>query len=1149
MYYVKYGEKYLHDPENDTLLISATLDTELNRSDIFTFTISSGHELYNSIKERDRNNLVIVYFNDTIIFRGEITTINDDFYLTKTVECRSELSYLNDTIVKPYSTFSGDGIRTVSSTIIGYFEFLINEHNSQVDPSKRFNIEYQLSDIFNYSDTIYRADTTFPTVGDTIKEKILDSLGLYLDIKYNNDGTRTVILIDSFANKDHINAQVIDFGVNLLDYVKDEESISVASYVIPIGNDIDEPIYDNESFDKLKTKLNIDISICNKLNEYYQYSRDIENNLKEEYDKLVEDGASEDEIKYAYEKWQEAITETEYAKKVYDDSVINTVNTEIEPGYHKLNYMVYSVEAVNKYGWIGKTVEHDDINYVSNLIKRGLEDIKKYENSYTTIEIKAIDLSIINSEYKTIQKGQYIRARSKPHNFDAYMLCSKINYDIIKPDNNVFTLGDVRQTFTQHTGSSVNALRNEIVINNDNIKTNTTDIDGLKILIEELFNKKQDGDAEIMIEINYADLKTLRNSNSLKPGALYKIIDYDTYTGQLFTDSAFNHFDIIVRADSTNELNENATASHSIRDTNGYFANSKLEAWKLKYTIDNDRNRFLWADISNGKGVIYELIDEFNNRCGYDFKNIRFLRGDDSISSGIHAFYPLKTLYDVVSSPWSTTPRKDTTIYAYTFTYISNLLYDIKDLTLENQISLKGLIHDNIIKSYYTVMAEGFKTYILNNIVFEVLYINLNSNLRIERNCLLGTNMSINVRSYNIFNNITISDSLRSYTDSYAYIDGACSHNDILGDPHTASGVSVKLQLINCSFNILKSVDGIIYIANNSNHNRCERISSINISTNSSNNVIRNSSAVNIGSTCENNLIYNTQGCTIDSNSSNNTIRNSSSIRIGTQCHNNEFYRASTVQMSGNCKQNILHGTTSSYIMSGCENNNIENSTSITINPNSSSNIIKQSCNNITINNNSSFNTIDQYSHQIVLGKNCNGNIFNQSCNYIYIADNSSYNHFHPRVYFHNTTSETIFNYNCKNISLGFNRYIGFTNNRISKSTPKGIAEYKPNFKFYNTSTKSINVYITATFYVSDKDAAGTNVIHEVPMDPINIVIDAGSIQIVNQYIIQYTSPISTNIPENNHIEYSVSWTEEDGTGYSIIDDRAPVDTWIYNDY
>jgi len=124
------------------------------------------------------------------------------------------------------------------------------------------------------------------------------------------------------------------------------------------------------------------------------------------------------------------------------------------------------------------------------------------------------------------------------------------------------------------------------------------------------------------IKITYAQLKTLKTNSELIPGMLYHITDYECTTAQLNTQSAGHAFDIIITADSINKLNENAYACLHENDT--YFVNSKLESWKLKYCLDNDTARFAWADAVNGKGVIYQLIDEFNNNCPYDFKNIKF---------------------------------------------------------------------------------------------------------------------------------------------------------------------------------------------------------------------------------------------------------------------------------------------------------------------------------------------------------------------------------------------------------------------------------------------------------------------------------------------------------------------------------------------
>ena len=96
-----------------------------------------------------------------------------------------------------------------------------------------------------------------------------------------------------------------------------------------------------------------------------------------------------------------------------------------------------------------------------------------------------------------------------------------------------------------------------------------------------------------MIEVTYDELKELRDNSKLIPGYKYRIIDYYCGTTQEGTCSAGHIFDIIVEAITTNELNENARAINHDGDT--YFADSNLNAWELKYSLDNNGDRFLWA--------------------------------------------------------------------------------------------------------------------------------------------------------------------------------------------------------------------------------------------------------------------------------------------------------------------------------------------------------------------------------------------------------------------------------------------------------------------------------------------------------------------------------------------------------------------------
>lgn len=125
-----------------------------------------------------------------------------------------------------------------------------------------------------------------------------------------------------------------------------------------------------------------------------------------------------------------------------------------------------------------------------------------------------------------------------------------------------------------------------------------------------------------MREVTWAELKDLRDNGKLIPGQKYRITDYQCTTTQEDTQSAGHQFDIIVTADSESVLNEEARAIQHEGDT--YFANSNLKAWKLWYSLDNDTSRFAWADGTNGKGVVYRMIDEWQNDCPYDFKNIQF---------------------------------------------------------------------------------------------------------------------------------------------------------------------------------------------------------------------------------------------------------------------------------------------------------------------------------------------------------------------------------------------------------------------------------------------------------------------------------------------------------------------------------------------
>ena len=194
-----------------------------------------------------------------------------------------------------------------------------------------------------------------------------------------------------------------------------------------------------------------------------------------------------------------------------------------------------------------------------------------------------------------------------------------------------------------------------------------------------------------MVYITYEDLKALRDNAKLVPGQQYRITDYTCTTSTAGTKSAGNKFDIIVTADSNNKLNEEARAIKHDGDT--YFANNNLSAWKLWYCIDNDTNRFAWADSTNGKGVIYRMIDEFDNDCPYDFKNIQFYREQ----------YENTGLYSSISNSTNGTP-------CYTF---SSATPDSTGKFTDTSLSISTNVYSNVIDE-----CINFNIQTLNNNCF-----------------------------------------------------------------------------------------------------------------------------------------------------------------------------------------------------------------------------------------------------------------------------------------------------------------------------------------------------------------------------------------------------------------------------------------------
>lgn len=307
-----------------------------------------------------------------------------------------------------------------------------------------------------------------------------------------------------------------------------------------------------------------------------------------------------------------------------------------------------------------------------------------------------------------------------------------------------------------------------------------------------------------------------------------------------------------------------------------YFADSNLAAWKLKYCLDNDENRFTWAknlylspvshnkcirvgdnnegesyiyvrqsqldnenglawvydnngfDVSikdyanstnenleisdiiytqseniyidqsldmsgtsvtvidfseQGSGVIYQMIDEFNNECPYDFKNIQFLRDNHWFDD--NGGWTARVFTDTIFEDYYAYNH-----YYYTFSYI-NEDFQTQDASIKEGNKINK-VYNNIIKCCnYQELKQ------LNNIIIVTTYVVFENAIRaIITNNFFDYNCHDISLGNNIYNN---------------KIESECSNLIIAGEIfsnilYCSTYLNIVSDIYNCEFRNIENI-------------------------------------------------------------------------------------------------------------------------------------------------------------------------------------------------------------------------------------------------------------------------------------------------------------------------------------------------------
>ena len=197
----------------------------INTIDSFTFTIFPNNDGYNliyplktlvKVKNLNTNN---VEFEGRVLLQTPKMDSNGIIY--KTVVCESYLGYLNDS-VQSYETISG-----VSAEEL--FRKIINNHNSQVENSKKFIIgEIKIGTSSSDNEDRYlNYEKTF----DSINKNLIERFGGELRVRKAGDN----IYIDYIKEIGEKKNTVIALANNLIAIEQEKDPSEIITRLIPIG--------------------------------------------------------------------------------------------------------------------------------------------------------------------------------------------------------------------------------------------------------------------------------------------------------------------------------------------------------------------------------------------------------------------------------------------------------------------------------------------------------------------------------------------------------------------------------------------------------------------------------------------------------------------------------------------------------------------------------------------------------------------------------------------------------------------------------------------------------------------------------------------------------------------------------------------------
>lgn len=237
MYELLYGSETLHNPMDGVFALDCTAKLSLAAPGELSFKLPAGHPMHGKIELLQKRVEIVLREGGDELFRGRAMTETRGFWNDDTYTCEGNLAYLNDIQLRPYSTEDPG----MPHDPAGYFQFLVNSYNQHAAAKDSFAVG--INEANRIKPTIDRENSNLVTVRQELKDKMLDKLGGYVRMRYE----RGRWYIDYLADGGKESAQRIEFGENLVDYMRESSAYERYTAVVPVGKDADGNLVDISS--------------------------------------------------------------------------------------------------------------------------------------------------------------------------------------------------------------------------------------------------------------------------------------------------------------------------------------------------------------------------------------------------------------------------------------------------------------------------------------------------------------------------------------------------------------------------------------------------------------------------------------------------------------------------------------------------------------------------------------------------------------------------------------------------------------------------------------------------------------------------------------------------------------------------------------